>query len=59
MSLSYPGVPGYPYYPYLSPWAPGRQWPVPVIVIVIVVITIVGWTPPEILRLLTLLHAAG
>ena len=59
MSLPYPGIPGYPY-PPLSPCVPVRQWPTSVIVLVIiVVITLVGWTPPEILRLLTLLHAAG
>ena len=58
MSLSYPGVPGYPYYPFPVPCGV-RRWPAPMIVIVVVVITIIGWTPPEILRLLALLHAAG
>ncbi len=59
MSLPYPGIPGYQYCLSPSPWVPVRQWPVPVIVLVIVVITLIGWTPPEILRLLATLHAAS
>ena len=60
MSLPYPGIPGYPYYPSPVLCLAVPRWPVPVVVIVCVIaITLAGWTPPEVLRLLALLHAAG
>jgi hypothetical protein len=37
-----------------------RQWPVPVVIIVIIiVITMMGWTPPEVLRLLAVLRSGA